>query len=66
MIHEVNGQFVISAYGVWLPGVYDSERAARYAFRFDYETLKATRDAVEQPITFETLQKVRRAGVVSV
>lgn len=66
MIHKVNDLYVISAYGVWLPGAYDSERAARYAFRFDYETLKAIRNKVGQPITFEMLQNVRRAEVAHV
>lgn len=63
MIHKVDGSnlYVISAYGVWLPGTYDSERAARYAFRFDYETLKAARESAGwlQPITFDLLQQVR-------
>jgi len=33
-IHEVDGHFVISGDGTWLPGCYESREAASYAFRF--------------------------------
>lgn len=67
MIHNVNGTYVISAYGVWLPGAYDSQRAARYAFRFDYETLKKVRDSAgpSRLITFDLLRKQRSKAVTA-
>ena len=35
MIHELDGgTFVISSRHQWLPGRYESKRAANYAFRF--------------------------------
>ena len=33
-IHEVKGEYTISSHGVWRPGVYASEIAAIYAFKF--------------------------------
>ena len=39
MIHPVEGGFVISSYGVWRPGCYATERAARLAFRLPDEVL---------------------------
>ena len=41
MIYPVENGYVISSHHVWLPGVYDTEKAARYAFRFPNETLEA-------------------------
>lgn len=67
MIHYVNGHYVISAYEVWVPGAYESERAARYAFRFTNEELTAAQDeanaragGVGGVITFEQLRETRR------
>lgn len=35
MIHKVkDGRYVISSGGSWLPGVYEDEATARYAFQF--------------------------------
>lgn len=34
-----DGTYVISAYGVWVAGVYEDARTARWAFRFSEETL---------------------------
>lgn len=45
MIHAVDGGFVISSRGTWRPGCYESERAARWAFQFQDETLCRLRDA---------------------
>ncbi len=67
MIHEVDGEYVISSGRVWLPGVYATERAARYAFRFSYEDLvrvnasRGTGDTY-RPITTEALRELRYAG----
>lgn len=67
MIHYVNGHYLISAYEVWVPGAYESERAARYAFRFTNEELTAAQAAanaraggVGGVITFEQLRETRR------
>lgn len=68
MIHEVRGNFVISSHGVWMPGSYESKRAARYAFRFRNEELKKLQDAANArvggaggTITLEDLKAMRRA-----
>lgn len=73
MIHDCLGKdgstsYLISSRQVWLPGVYDSHRAARYAFRFPDEVLQALQDEVNEKeedytkrvITFEMLQKAHR------
>jgi hypothetical protein len=48
VIHKLESSpgYVISSRQVWLPGIYDSERAARYAFRFDDPTLAALNDRI--------------------
>lgn len=45
-------------------GVYDSERAARYSFRFDAETLDRLQASVNPGgvITFEMLRAARKAA----
>lgn len=72
MIHRIEDEygvrFCISAHRCWIPGAYDSERAARYAFRFRDEALIELRDKVcdenedfcKRVITFEMLQEYRR------
>ena len=68
-IHKIKdtGTFLISSYDTWRQGCYESERAARYAFSFPDEILKALQDKVnerplenERTITFEMLQKARK------
>lgn len=60
MIHKVGNEFVISAYGSWRPGAYDSERAARYAFRFSDEALQSIQDGLKGgSISFETLKSLK-------
>lgn len=61
-------QYQISSHEVWRPGIYDSERAARYAFRFHDEDLDALQKRVnaanadpdDRVITFEMLRDLRR------
>ncbi len=57
-----NGHYVISSHHVWVPGSYDSERAAKYAFRFTDEVLRGLQESVNPGgvITFEMLQSARR------
>jgi hypothetical protein len=63
-----DGCFVISAYNCWRPGVYATERAARYAFRFDDRDLQKLQNELnmnnkrveDRVITFEMLQKLRK------
>ncbi len=44
-IHETkDGLFTISAQGVWLPGCYESKRAANFAFRISDEAKARLRD----------------------
>lgn len=47
-IHKVGDKFVISSRGSWLPGAYEDERAARYAFRLPDETLQSLQDVANQ------------------
>ncbi len=61
-----DGTYTISAGGMWLPGIYDSARAARYGFRVDdacLQQLADSRDTARQPITFDELRAARRSGV---
>jgi hypothetical protein len=69
MIHETNDSgFAISSHGVWLPGCYDSERAAKYAFRFPDEELQKLQNDVndrepdisKRMISFEMLQELAK------
>jgi len=63
MIHKLNDGFVISSHGVWLPGVYESKRAARYAFRFmgkELEGLQSEKNKTTSIITFEDLKNIRK------
>jgi hypothetical protein len=66
-IKRADNEWVISACEVWRPGVYESERAARYAFRFtDGELTAAQAEANARHggpggvITFEQLQAMKR------
>jgi hypothetical protein len=69
MIHKLESSpgYVISSRQVWLPGIYDSERAARYAFRFDDLTLAGLNDRIchirgeNRPITMDDLRDSRQA-----
>lgn len=51
-IHKTSdGVFVIASGGLWLPGAYEDERTARFAFRLPNETLsRLQRDANERAI----------------
>ncbi len=62
MIHKVEDGYCISSYQIWRPGCYESERAARYAFRFDDSELQALQDNLNPGgiITFEMLQTLRQ------
>jgi hypothetical protein len=43
-IHKVEGGYAISSGGVWLPGAYEDERTARYAFRLPDAVLQRLQD----------------------
>lgn len=69
-IRKVDDVFVISSRGTWVPGCYESERAANYAFRFDDQVLHRLQDTANQraggtggTITFEDLQVARKNSV---
>ena len=53
---------MISTNHVWLPGSYESERAAKYAFRFRDEDLYDLQESVNPGgvITFAMLQGLRQ------
>ena len=57
-----NGSYVASSNGVWLPGSYDSERTARYAFRFSDDVLLTLQKKINHRgrlITFDALREAR-------
>ena len=62
------GTYVIGSGGVWLPGIYESERAARYAFRFPDDQLRKLQDKINEKepiedkrvIAFAMLQELRK------
>ena len=65
MIYKTDsGHFVISSGGTWLPGSFESKRAANYGFRFSCDSLKKLQDIANDrlngsggTITFKDLQK---------
>ena len=66
-IHRVKNVFVISSHRVWMPGAYDTEKTARYAFQFkDEELNKMQRIANKRNggfdgvITMDDLKKIFR------
>ena len=66
MIRELeSGSYVISSRQAWLPGVYDSERTARFAFRFPDATLRGlalricSAQGEDRPITMDDLREAR-------
>jgi hypothetical protein len=64
------GACVISSYGVWRPGSYEDERAARFAFRLPDEELQRLQDeanarmpgGVGGTITWGDIAKTRHRG----
>ena len=70
VIHKAqDGTCTISSRGMWLPGIYDSERSARYAFRFGDEVLQSLADRVcrvdgeNRAITMDDLRAARQEAV---
>jgi hypothetical protein len=63
VIYPVDGGFVISSNGSWLPGSYATKEAARWAYQFSDEDLTAIQNRVnrkeQRPITTEDLREVR-------
>jgi hypothetical protein len=67
MIHKVDGfskdenGYTISSNQCWLPGIYDSQSTARYAFQFSDEILTQLRNKInrkkKRSITLEDLRK---------
>ena len=66
MIRQLdNGEYVISSRGVWLPGVYADEKAARYAFQFsdwELDRLQQERNSASdgRPIGMDDLRAMRQ------
>jgi len=64
MIRELDdGTFVCSSRGTWVVGVYESKRAANYAFRFsdsDLYTIQEQKNKTTKVITFRDLQEFRK------
>jgi len=63
MIYPVEDGFVISSHGSWLAGVYESERAARFAFKCSDEELQRLQDMAnergEGVITWDDIKELR-------
>ena len=60
-IHKVDDGYVISAYRIWRPGLYDTERAANYAFRFKDEELADLQASIGiDAITFDMLKGYKK------
>ena len=66
-IHRVKNVFVISSHQVWMPGAYDTERTARYAFRFKDRELQQLQDEANKRnggfdgvITMDDLKKLKK------
>ena len=66
MIYKLeDGTYVISSHQVWMPGVYDTERTANYAFKFSDEELHSLgkdENGGWKLITFEDLQELKNNG----
>lgn len=62
MIHPLpNGRVAISSGGVWRPGSYADERAAKYAARIDDASLSALQaQKGDDAISFADLQELKR------
>lgn len=70
MIHKVGDHFCIASRQMWRPGVYDSERTARWAFRFKDEVLSRLQDEANDRnggtggvITREDLERAREESI---
>ena len=62
MIKPIEGGFIASSGGAWIAGVFETEKAAKYAFRFSNKELQKLQDEknkTTQVITFEDLQKLK-------
>jgi len=66
-IHKIDGVFLISAYGIWKPGCYADERAAKYAYRFCDQDLNNLQNGVNPGgiITFKMLQDKAKSNKAS-
>lgn len=64
MIYKLDdGTYVISSRQVWVPGCFENERTAKYAFRFKDEQLSELQKEKNKTtgiITFEDLQKLKK------
>lgn len=67
MIHAADdGTFVISSHQCWMPGVYESKQAARYAFQFSDSALrKLQNDSEEGVITMDDLKRAKKSEKVA-
>ena len=60
MIYKVDGGYVISSRRVWMPGIYECERAAKYASKFSDDVLSELNHRInikeDRSISFKDLQ----------
>ena len=64
MIYKVENGYVASSNGVWIPGCFECERTAKYAFKFNDEHLQRLQDEKNKTtkiITFDDLQRLRKS-----
>lgn len=63
MIVQIDNGYVISSKGMWLPGIYEDIKTARYAFQFSNEHLQKLSHKIcnikneNRPITKQDLQE---------
>lgn len=60
-------RYTIASRGCWLPGNYDSERTARYAFKFTNRVLDQLQTdinhAQQRPIRFDDLRATKKKSL---
>jgi hypothetical protein len=63
-VYQTGDGFVISSHQVWLPGVYDTSRTARYALQFSDRDLSDLWDRVLSEgrgrVTLDDLRSVKK------
>lgn len=72
MIHKIdhggshNGKYLISSHKQWLPGIFEDEKAARYALQFSNDALETLAHRIcawsteDRTITTEDLRAYRK------
>lgn len=63
MIYKIkDGKYIASSNGIYIPGCFEDERTAKYAFRFNHEDLQKLQDEKNNTnciITFNDLKNLK-------